>query len=134
MIITNPIIEVVYFKLYNEYFEVPRNKTTPHATLSSYCRKTDRISGTYFLEHDFYISDDFTKEPFFVYRTKYSFNFVVENKEKDLDDLGLQKADFRSKTMSFIENNTLNYVFEHPEHIFPVHNDLSLVIGQGFYD
>jgi len=108
MIITNPIIVVVYFKLYNEYFEVPRNKTTPHATLSSYCRKTDRISGTYFLEHDFYISDDFTKQPFFVYRTKYSFNFVVENKEKDLDDIGRQKAAFRSETMSFIKINTMN--------------------------
>lgn len=133
MIITNANTEVIYFKVYEDYFNYPRNKTTPHRRSSSYCKKTDSSSGIFFIEYDFYIADEFTKEPFFVYRVKNSFSFIVENEEQDLIDFSRQKAKFRDDLIAFIRDNSLGYHFEDLDRMFYLHDDLNLIIGQNFY-
>lgn len=133
MIISNPVTEIIYFKVYQDYFKFPRNKTSPHNSASSYCRKTDTHSGIFFIEYDFFICDDYTKEPFFVYRTKNSFNFTVENEEKDLTDLNAQKFKLSNEISTFIKDNSQGYPFDDLNRMFNFHSSLDLVIGQGFY-
>ena len=133
MIITKSDTEVIYFKVYKDYFSFPRNRTSVQNTTSSHCKKIGADSGIYFIEYDFCIIDDFTKEPFFVYRTKNSFTFTVENEEKDLIDLSFQKAQFRENALTFIFDNSLGYPFENRDQILPQHNSLDLIIGQGLY-
>jgi len=127
MIITNPGTEVIYYKIYEDYFDFPRNRTSPHNLSRSYCKKLTDNSGIFFIEYDFYICDDFTKEPFFVYRIKNSFTFVVEDKDKDLVDLGIQRAMFRDEVLAFIKDNCMGHHLEDLDRLFSVYNTLDLI-------
>ncbi len=124
----------IKFYTYNEeYIKTSHHDTTPVFTRSPFCVNFDNKSGLFVALWDLTYIDDSNKDLLLNLKAKSTFEFIIGNKEKDLEDFTDFNNEIYNSLLLFIKGNSMGFYDNLPKPSFPFIQGFDVIVQYGFY-